>query len=112
MAYDEGLAQRIREALDGDAAYAEKKMFGGLAFLQRGLMVVGVSGGALMARVGKDQHADSLRRPHVRPMDFTGRPMQGYAYVDAAGLANDDQLGFWLDRCMRFVATLPAKAAR
>ncbi|MEZ5650940.1 MAG: TfoX/Sxy family protein [Burkholderiaceae bacterium] len=111
MAYDEALAQRIREALDGDPALTEKKMFGGLAFMHRGLMFVGVSGTRLMARVGAAQYADSLAREHVREMDFTGRPMNGYVYVEPAGLT-DDGLQFWVQRCKAFVMTLPAKAAR
>jgi TfoX/Sxy family transcriptional regulator of competence genes len=89
----------------------EKRMFGGLAFLERGLMVVGVSGGSLMARVGPAAHPDALAQPHARPMDFTGRPMTGYVYVDPAGLASDADLRRWVDRCRRFVATLPAKPA-
>ncbi len=112
MAYDEGLAQRIREVLEPDPALTEKKMFGGLAFLYRGHMFAGVSGSSLMARVGKDNYADSLRRAHVREMDFTGRPLQGYVYIDPQGIASDEDLGFWLQRCQQFVATLPAKAAR
>jgi hypothetical protein len=112
MAYDEKLARRIRDALAGDAAVSEKKMFGGIAFLQRGLMFAGVSGTTLMARVGKPQYADSLKRQHVREMDFTGRPMPGYVFVDAPGLASDEQLRFWLACCKDFVATLPAKAPK
>ncbi|MEO7244180.1 MAG: TfoX/Sxy family protein [Rubrivivax sp.] len=113
MAFDEILAQRVRAALaQSDPATTERRMFGGLAFLQRGLMVVGVSGDVLMARVGPAQHADSLARPHVRPMDFTGRPMNGYVYVDPAGLASAAGLRFWLDRSRHFVATLPAKTPK
>jgi TfoX/Sxy family transcriptional regulator of competence genes len=112
MAYDERLAQRIRSALEGNPHITEKKMFGGIAFLRKGLMFVGVSDSSLMARVGKDQHADSLSRKHVRPMDFTGRPMQGYVFVDADGTRSDAQLRFWLDRCERFVASLPPKTAK
>ncbi|MCK6531064.1 TfoX/Sxy family protein [Myxococcota bacterium] len=112
MAYDEGLAHRIRSALEGKRNVSEKKMFGGIAFLREGLMFVGVSDSSLMARVGKENHADSLAREHVREMDFTGRPMQGYVYVDAEGLETDAQLQFWLDRCERFVATLPPKTAK
>jgi hypothetical protein len=82
LAYDETLAHRIRTALAGDSGISEKKMFGGLAFLDRGLMFVGVSGRKLMARVGKENYADSLRREHVREMDFTGKPIQGYVYVE------------------------------
>lgn len=109
MAYDETLANRIRRAMAGDAALSEKKMFGGLAFLHRGLMFVGVSGDKLMARVGKAQHADSLGLPHVREMDFTGRPMAGYVYVEPEGLRSDEQLAFWLQRCRAFVVTLPPR---
>lgn len=112
MAYDERLAQRIRAALHGNRRVTEKKMFGGIAFLREGHMFVGVSDAALMARVGKDRHADSLGRKHVRPMDFTGRPMQGYVFVDPDGTRTDSQLRFWLERCEQFVATLPPKAAK
>jgi hypothetical protein len=87
-------------------------MFGGLAFLRNGLMFVGISGSSLMARVGKESYADSLSRKHVREMDFTGKPMQGYVYVDAEGLKTEAQLLFWLERCERFVATLPLKQPR
>ena len=112
MAYDEALAARIRAALAGDPAVTEKKMFGGIAFLHRGLMFVGVSGNRLMARVGKDNYPDSLRRSNVREMDFTGKPMQGYVYVEPPGIRNEVQLRFWLLRCKEFVSTLPAKAAK
>jgi TfoX N-terminal domain len=112
MAYDEHLAQRIRVALVGNQAITEKKMFGGIAFLRYGLMFVGVSDSALMARVGKANHADSLRRKHVRAMDFTGKPMQGYVFVDAQGIKTENQLRFWLDRCEQFVATLPPKGSK
>lgn len=112
MAYDERLAQRIREALAGKRAITEKKMFGGVAFLRHGLMFVGVSDNVLMARVGKEHHADSLRRAHVRPMDFTGRPMAGYVFVDAPGLKTAAQLRFWLERSEQYVATLPPKRTK
>jgi hypothetical protein len=112
MAYDEALASRIRVALAEDPAVCEKKMFGGLAFFFRGLMFVGVSGNKLMARVGKQNYPDSLSREHVRKMDFTGKPMQGYVYVEPEGLRTEEQLSFWLQRCKQFVSTLPAKAPK
>ena len=112
MEYDERLAQRIRSALQGKRYDTAKKMFGGIAFLRKGLMFVGVSDSSLMARVGKDNHADSLSRKHVQPMDFTGKPMQGYELVDAEGTKTEAQLRFWLERCEQFVATLPPKAAK
>lgn len=110
MAYDETLSARIRHALSGDAAFTEKKMFGGLAFLYRGLMFVGVSGNKLMARVGKENYQNALSYPHVREMNFTGRPMQGYVYVEPPGIETGAQLDFWLQRCKQFVGTLPAKS--
>ena len=112
MAYDETLATRIRNALADDPDLTEKKMFGGLAFLHRGLMFVGVSGNKLVARVGKENYQDSLGRTHVREMDFTGKPMQGYVYVEAPGITTDKRLRFWLQRCKEFVGTLPAKPVK
>jgi TfoX/Sxy family transcriptional regulator of competence genes len=108
MAIDEGLAQRIREAM-GAVRVTEKKMFGGLAFLSRGHMFVGIAGESLMVRVGPNAYAEALRRPHVREMDFTGRPMRGYVFVDAPGLERDSDLGRWLEASLEFVGTLPGK---
>lgn len=112
MAYSEQLAQRIRDALAGNRAVTERKMFGGIAFLRHGHMFAGVLDSSLMARVGKPNHADSLGRRHVRPMDFTGKPMQGYVFIDAPGVRTEAQLRFWLERCEQFVSTLPAKRSR
>ncbi len=112
MAYDEALANRIRQAMAGDPGLSEKKMFGGLAFLHRGFMFVGVSGSKIMARVGKENYEDSLARQHVREMDFTGKPMQGYVYVEPPGLESEEQLNFWLQRCKQVVSALPPKAPK
>ena len=112
MAYDEFLAARIRGALPRGPAITEKRMFGGIAFLHHGLMFVGVADSSLMARVGKALYEDSLAREDVRVMDFTGKPMAGYVFVDEPGLATDEALRFWLRRCLDFVATLPPKAAK
>lgn len=108
MAIDEGLAQRIRETLD-DANVTERKMFGGLAFMARGHMFVGIAKEALMVRVGPIEYPEALRKPHVREMDFTGRPMRGYVYVDAPGFERDEALAYWVQAGLAFVATLPAK---
>lgn len=112
MAYDEALAERIRHAMAGDEALSERKMFGGIAFLYRGLMFVGVSGNKLMARVGNEFYEDALGRAHVRKMDFTGKPMRGYVYVEARGIQTEDELAFWLKRCKQFVSTLPVKVPK
>ena len=84
-------------------------MFGGLAFLQDGKMFVGILGETLMARVGPEHYEDALALPQVRPMDFTGKPMKGYVYIDAPGIEDDAQLAAWVNWCAAFVATLPAK---
>lgn len=107
MAYDEGLAQRIRES--GGDGLDEKKMFGGLAFLDRGNMAFGVMGDVLMVRVGKQNHASAIAQPHTREMDFTGRPMRGMIYVDPPGIESDADLQTWLESGLGFSSTLPAK---
>ncbi len=78
MAFDEGLAQRIRELVQVRRGITERKMFGGLAFMSHGHMFVGVLGDTLMARVGSAEYAGALAQRHVREMDFTGKPMKGY----------------------------------
>ena len=109
MAFDEGLAERIRETLADVRGVSERRMFGGLAFMLHGHMFVGVVGSTLMARVGPDRYATALRRPHAREMDFTGRPMQGYVYVDENGTAEDADLAAWVALCRGHAATLPPK---
>lgn len=109
MAYDEGTAQRVREIVQARPGIAERKMFGGLAFMADGHMFVGVLAGTLMARVGAAGYAAALARPHVRTMDFTGKPLTGYVYVEPAGFASDEALAYWVNACLEFVASLPPK---
>ncbi len=109
MAYDEGVAQRLREALSDEDDVVEKKMFGGVAFTHRGNMCCGVVGDELMVRVGADAYDAALREPHARPMDFTGRPMRGMLYVGTDGFESDEALGAWLQRARAFTETLPRK---
>ena len=97
MAFDEGLAQRIRELVQVRREITERKMFGGLAFMSDGHMFVGVLGDTLMARVGSAEYAGALAQRHVREMDFTGKPMKGYVYVDASGLEEESDLKHWVD---------------
>jgi hypothetical protein len=87
-------------------------MFGGLAFMSRGHMFIGIAKGALMVRVGPTDYEQALRRPHVREMDFTGRPLKGYVYVDPPGYENDEDLAYWVRAGHSFVATLPPKKAK
>jgi hypothetical protein len=112
MAFDSGLAQRIREVIGQEAGVTERAMFGGLAFLVDGKMFVGIQGSTLMARVGADRHADALALAHVREMDFTGRPMKGYVYIDPPGLREDQDLKAWVLWCRGHVAALPARKAK
>jgi TfoX/Sxy family transcriptional regulator of competence genes len=109
MAFDETLADRIRSVLKRQKVVAERKMFGGLAFLLNGNMCCGVTKDQLMLRLGEEGAAEALALPHARPMDFTGRPMKGMVFVAPAGLASDEDLRGWVKRAVAFVSTLPAK---
>jgi len=109
MAYDEGLAERLRAILGTTPGYGERKMFGGLCVLLHGNMCCGVVGEALMVRVGPAGYEAALAKPHARPMDFTGRPMRGMLYVDPAGLKTKRQLATWVERAALYAATLPRK---
>lgn len=112
MAYDEGLAQRIRDCLRQRRGITERKMFGGLAFMANGHMFVGVTGERLMARVGPGGYESALKKRHVGEMDFTGKPMVGYVYVDAPALESERELLYWVHACLRFVSSLPPKSAK
>jgi len=109
MAYDEGLAERLRDVLSEQMSVTEKKMFGGLAFLWQGHMFCGIVGEELMVRVGAERYEQALLEPHTRAMDFTGRPMKGYVYVEPEGFEADDELKNWVNRGLEFVLSLPPK---
>ena len=109
MAYDLDLAERVRGLLAAHPGVSERKMFGGLCFLQWGNMTCGVAGDKLMLRVGPDGYEEALAQPHAAPMDFTGKPMKGMVYALPAGLDTDAALAAWLDRALRFSAGLPRK---
>src|SRR5687767_11536456 len=112
MAYDEGLAERIRLALDEQAGVSEKRMFGGVAFLVKGHMSVGIVQDKLMVRVGPESYERVLRERHARRMDFTGRPMKGFVYILPAGYETDDDLHRWVNVGVSYVASLPEKASQ
>jgi hypothetical protein len=109
MAYDDGLAHRIRSVFDGRAGVAEKEMFGSLVFMLDDDMCCGVIEDSLMARVGPEAYDDALSEPHVRPMDFTGQPMRGFVYVDQPAIATNEDLEEWVDRCVAYAESLAEK---
>lgn len=110
MAYDELLAERVREELQADPAYSERKMFGGVCFMLHGNMCTGVVGDRLMLRLGEEAVQAALTQPHVSPMDFTGRPMKGMVYVDQDALGGA-ALARWVDQAATFARTLPPKGS-
>jgi TfoX/Sxy family transcriptional regulator of competence genes len=112
MAYDEELADRIRQAVGPRPDVTEKKMFGGVAFLLDGKMFVGIVKGDLMVRVGPDRYEAALAEAHVRPMDFTGRPMNGYVFVGPSGAKTAKAIKKWVDQGAAFVATIYGSAKR
>jgi TfoX/Sxy family transcriptional regulator of competence genes len=110
MAYDEDLANRVREQLADESGITEKKMFGGLAFLLHGNMSVGLSsGGDLMVRVGAEATDAALSRPHTRLFDMTGRPMKGWILVAPEGVRTKRELGAWVQRGLGYARSLPPK---
>jgi TfoX/Sxy family transcriptional regulator of competence genes len=106
MAYDQKLADRIRQAVGPRPDVTEKKMFGGVAFLLDGKMFVGIVKDDLIVRVGADRYEAALAEAHVRPMDFTGRPMNGYVFVGPDGSKTAKAIKKWVDQGASFVATL------
>ncbi len=110
MAYDEDLANRIRELIAADPEVTEKKMFGGLAFLVGGNMSLAASGqGGLMVRVDPQETDVLLTKAHARPFEMRGRELQGWLRVDAEGLRTRRQLDPWVRRGVAYARSLPAK---
>jgi len=109
MAFDEGLAERVRELVGRDPNLSERKMFGGLCFMTSGNMCFGIIGSELMVRVGLDQYALALSAPGTREMDFTGRSMRGMVYVADDGIAEDKDLAKWLHLGLDYARSLPPK---
>ncbi len=111
MAYDERLAEELRERLlAAEVFFEEKRMFGGLAFLVEGNLTIAASRqGGLLVRTDPDEADEVLALPGVRPMEPAGRRMPGWVFVDAAALGAEGALDSWLDRALAFAATLPPK---
>lgn len=109
MAYDEGLAARIREHIGDHPTVVEKKMFGGVAYMFQGNMAVGVHKDSLMVRLGPDDHDKAMEEPGVSEFDLTGRSMRGWIVVDAEAITDEPTLGAWIDRGMKHAGSLPPK---
>lgn len=112
MAYDEGLATRLRSHFKGRTDVTERRMFGGLAFLCNGRMCCGIVGTDLMVRVPKGAYESTLAEPHVRPMDFTGRPMKRFVYVAQTALRTPESLRRWLSSGEHVAREQEARASR
>ena len=112
MAYDAALAARIAAALKRRGRTEQKQMFGGVCFMVNGHMCCGVAGKKLMVRVGPERYAASLKQPHARPMDLTGRPLNGFVFVMPSGLRDRKALKAWVDLGVRHATSLPAKRLR
>lgn len=109
MAYDESLADRVRDLLSVRPGYSERKMFGGIGFMLGGHMTVGVMGDGLIVRHDPALRAAIHARDGVGEFDFTGRPMKGFAFVGPEAFAGEGELATWVDEAAEFAATLPTK---
>jgi TfoX/Sxy family transcriptional regulator of competence genes len=110
MAFDEALAIRVRELVAGNAGIAEKRMFGGLAFILNGNMSVGVHGNELIVRIEPAETEEALKEPGVRIFDITGRPMKGWLLVASGTVSKQRALSKWVSRSVSYAASLPGKA--
>jgi hypothetical protein len=109
MGYDNTTADRVRRILSRRRDVVEKRMVGGLSFMVRGSMCCGVTGTALMVRVGPEAREWALAQPHVRPMKFAGKALGGFVCVDPEGFRTATELATWVQRGIDFVSTIPAK---
>ena len=111
MAYDEDLANRIRELMADESGVIEQKMFGGLAFLIGGNMAVAASGqGGLLLRIDPEETDALLAKPHAEPFEMRGRQMQGWLRVDGEGVRTKRQLEPWVRRGAAYARSLPPKS--
>ncbi len=109
MPYDQDLAQRISEALQGLPGLQAKKMFGGIGFLINGNMACGVLGEDMIVRVGPGKYDEALAQPFTRPFAMTGRPMSGWILVSPSGVIEESDFKSWIDQAVKYVQSLPPK---
>lgn len=110
MPYNEHLAQRVREKLSREPVVEEKRMMGGLTFMVNDKMCLGILNDDLMVRLDPAFHEQAMERSGCREMDFTGKAMKGFVFVDASGTRTDRELQFWVDRGLEYNAR--AKSSR
>ena len=106
---DINLIERIRPMMKRRKGYSEKKMFGGICFMINGNMCVGPWKGSLIVRLDRDNHEQTQSEPYAKPMDITGKVMKGWARIEPAGIATDDDLKGWVNRAVKYARTLPPK---
>ena len=104
-----GLAQRVREILEEEPGFDEKKMFGGICFLLFGNMACGIIRDDLIVRVGAVNYDEALKIPHTKKFDLTGKALTGWIMVLSTALDSDEELSDWVQKAVTFVRTLPAK---
>ncbi len=109
MAYDEGLAHRVREILSEQPGLVEKKMFGGIGYMLGGNMACGVNKENLIVRVGREKYEVAMDRPHTSVFDITGRAMKGWVVVGPEGYEADEALKAWVQQGVDFALSLPSK---
>ena len=110
MAFSEDLAERIRQGLARKKGIEEKRMFGGIGFLLKGNMLVGVRKDSLLVRLGPEQSDEALKEAHVSEFEITGRgTMKGWVVFGLEGVQSDDELKGWIQRAVKFVGSLPPK---
>lgn len=102
MAYNEKLANRIRERLSDLNHVEEKEMMGGLTFMYNKKMCIGIIADEMMCRIDPEKQEEALGRKGCRIMDFTGRPMKGYVMVDEAGMKSKTDFEYWINQCLTF----------
>lgn len=109
MSYDPRLAQRVRQLLEKNVGFIEKKMFGGMCYLLNGNMACGILNDDLIVRVGPKEYENALKLPNTRKFDITGKPMKGWVMVSYAGHESDTDLLEWVLRGVHFALSLPPK---
>ncbi len=120
MPYDDGTAQILRDAVSAlkfetSDVVSERNMFGGLCVLLNGNMLAGVVGSQVVVRLADHELEEALELPYVRPMDFTGKPMKNFAYLNPAGFVTINELNGWLEKSLVFVRDrqrVPTKKTR